>query len=128
MSASYPSSDARQIAILLRISADLDVVGDVSVTVNNPSELLAWSEVLAHPTTLAWRAGDSGNRYIHVSARHRRSPVRGDITAVLVCERHRRFWEALLPGGDLEPGAERALTHADLEAAWQAMPISPPDP
>ena len=37
----YPAKDARELAILLRISRELDVVGDVTATVDNPSELLA---------------------------------------------------------------------------------------
>lgn len=55
----YPAKDARELAILLRISRELDVVGDVTATVDNPSELLAWALILAHPQVLAWRATDS---------------------------------------------------------------------
>jgi hypothetical protein len=47
----YPAKDARELGILLRISRDLDVVGDVTATVDNPSELLAWALVLADPTS-----------------------------------------------------------------------------
>ncbi len=53
----YASADARQLAVLLRISRTMDIVGDVSVTVDNPSELLAWANILKEPTVLAWRAG-----------------------------------------------------------------------
>ncbi|MCW2808775.1 MAG: hypothetical protein JWQ93_2730, partial [Marmoricola sp.] len=45
----YPSKEARELAILLRISRELDIVGDVSATVDNPSELLAWAAVLTRP-------------------------------------------------------------------------------
>ncbi len=122
----YPSKDARELAILLRISRDLDIVGDVSATVDNPSELLAWASVLAEPTAVAWRAKDSGHRYVHVTADHRRAPIHGCVAAVLPCDQHPEFWSAL----DLdavEPGQTRTLTLRTLSAAWTAMPITPPD-
>lgn len=37
----YPCKEARELAILLRISRELDIVGDVTATVESPSELLA---------------------------------------------------------------------------------------
>ena len=49
----YPSTVARQLAILLRISRELDIVGDVSATVDNPSELLAWAAILTDATIAA---------------------------------------------------------------------------
>lgn len=123
----YPSADARQLLILLRIGADLDIVGDVTVTVNDPSELLAWANLVPEPAFLAWRATDSGRRYIHVTANHQRTPVHGQITAVLRAEDHRAFWDKLLPGADLEPGTEQTLIRRDLTRAWNATPITPPD-
>lgn len=121
----YPSQDARELSVLLRISRELDVVGDITATVDNPSELLAWANLLSDPTIVAWRADDSGHRYVHVTASRRRAPVRGQVTAVLHCGPHHEFWNQLLPG-DLEPGAERLLSLKDLSAAWSAMPITPP--
>lgn len=126
MYASYPPSNARQLEILLRISADINIVGDVSVTVDNPAELLAWSGLLHEPTILAWRAIDSGKRYVHVSANSEHAPVRGYITAALKADQHREFWDELLPN-DLSPGVDQTLLHADLSKAWQATPIAPPE-
>ena len=123
----YPSADARQLLILLRIGTDLDIVGDVTVTVNDPSELLAWANIVPDPSFLAWRAADSGRRFVHVTAYHQRTPVHGQVTAVLRAEDHRTFWEELLPGGDLEPGTEQTLDRADLARAWNAMPVTPPE-
>ena len=122
----YPSAMTRELAILLRISRELDVCGDITATVDNPSELIAWANVLTDPTVLAWRAEDSGCRFVQVGADHHRAPVRGHVTAVLSCEQHPEFWDAL-PVEDLEPRRTRALRVGDLAAAWEAMPISPPD-
>jgi hypothetical protein len=119
----YPSKDARELAILLRISRELDIVGDVSATVDNPSELIAWAYVLTDATIAAWRAEDSGHRYLQVTAEHRRAPIRGRVSAVLHCEQHPEFWEAL-DLAHLEPGRSHALTVADLSAAWAAMPVT----
>jgi hypothetical protein len=83
----YPTAKARELAILLRISRELDVCGDLTATVDNPSELIAWGSVLADPKVLAWRAHDSGCRFVQVGADHRRAPVRGHVTAVLSCDR-----------------------------------------
>ena len=73
----YPSKDARELAILLRISRELDIVGDVSATVDNPSELLAWAALLTDATIAAWRGHDSGHRYLQVTAAHRRARSMG---------------------------------------------------
>jgi len=122
----YPSKDARELAILLRISRELDIVGDISATVDDPSELLAWATILAGPTIVAWRAKDSGHRYLQVTADRTRAPVRGRITAVLPGEQHLEFWHAL--GLDeLAPGGREQLTTRSLSDAWAAMPITPPD-
>ena len=121
----YPSKHARELAILLRISRELDIVGDVSATVDNPSELLAWATILTDSTIAAWRAQDSGHRYIQVTADHARAPVRGRVTAVLPCEQHTEFWHALALD-QVSPGDTRILSIADLTAAWSDMPISPP--
>ena len=120
----YPSQDARELAVLLRICRDLDVVGDVSVTVDSPSELLAWASVLSDAHVLAWRAKDSGHRYVQVTAERRTAPVRGRVTAVLPCEQHREFWDALGLGG-LEPDGTGHLEPAAISKAWAAMPTSP---
>ena len=122
----YPSAKARELAILLRISRELDVCGDLTATVDNPSELIAWGTVLADPKVLAWQAQDSGCRFVQVGADHHRAPVRGHVTAVLSCEQHPEFWDAL-PLQELEAGVTRRLSVRDLAAAWEAMPISPPD-
>lgn len=122
----YPSSHARELAILLRISRELDIIGDVSATVDNPSELLAWTTILDQATIAAWRAGDTGHRYLHVTADHATAPIRGRISAILPCEHHREFWAAL-DLDDLEPERTRVLTPAALATAWDAMPITPPD-
>jgi hypothetical protein len=122
----YPSKDARELAILIRISRELDIVGDVSATVDNPSELLAWASILTDATIAAWRAQDSGHRYLQVTADHRRAPIRGRVSAVLPCEQHLEFWRAL-ELDQLEPGGTRTLATRDLSAAWTAMPITPPD-
>jgi hypothetical protein len=120
----YPAKDARELMILLRISRELDVVGDLTATVDNPSELLAWSLVLSRPGVLAWRAGDSGHRYLHVTAQRTREPIRGRVTAVLPCEQHQEFWSAL--GLDqLAAGERRNLSIDDLSSAWAVMPVSP---
>lgn len=122
----YPSAKARELAVLLRISRELDVCGDLTATVDNPSELLAWADVLEGPTVLGWRAHDSGCRFVHVAADHRRAPVRGHVSAVLSCDQHREFWEALHLS-DLEAGCTRPLSVHDLAEAWKAMPITAPD-
>lgn len=122
----YPSREARELAILLRISPELDICGDVTATVDNPSELLAWAAILSQPDIRAWRAQDSGHRYIQVTADHQRAPVRGHVAAVLDCEHHEEFW--IQCGlGNVEPGDTRGLSAADLSRAWEAMPITPPD-
>lgn len=120
----YPAKDARELGILLRISRELDVVGDVTATVDNPSELLAWALVLADPDIVAWRAEDSGHRYLHVTSDRNRAPIRGCVTAVLACERHQEFWSAL--GLDhLGAGDRQNLEVAALSSAWAVMPITP---
>jgi hypothetical protein len=122
----YPSPQARELAILMRISRDLDVCGDLTATVDNPSELIAWASALADPVVLAWQAQDSGCRFVQVEADHRRAPVRGHVSAVLLCEQHPEFWKAL-PLEGLEPGHSRPLSVTDLAKAWETMPITPPD-
>ena len=120
----YPAKDARELAILLRISRELDVVGDVTATVDNPSEVLAWALVLSEPAIVAWRADDSGHRYLQVTADRSRAPIRGRIAAVLPCEQHQEFWTAL--GLDqLANGDRRVLSIDALSTAWAVMPVSP---
>lgn len=122
----YPAKDARELAILMRISRELDVVGDLTATVGDPSELLAWSLVLTDADVTAWRAEDSGHRYVHVTAHRERGPVRGQVTAVLSCDHHLEFWNAL-GLRHLTCGDRRRLRVADLSAAWAVMPIAPSD-
>ena len=121
----YPAREARELAILLRISRELDICGDVTATVDNPSELLAWAAILTEPVITAWRAEDSGCRFVQVSADHQREPVRGHVSAVLACDQHPQFWDQL-PLERLAAGRTRALTVKDLATAWEAMPITPP--
>lgn len=123
----YRAKDARELAILLRTSRELDVVGDITATVDNPSELLAWALVLSSPQVLAWRAADSGHRYVQVTAHRKQAPVRGDVTAILGCEQHVDYWEALGLGG-LGPGDRRLLGTDALSSAWAVMPVTYDDP
>ncbi len=120
----YPAKDARELSILMRISRELDVVGDVTATVDNPSELLAWAVVLTDPEIVAWRADHSGHRYLQVAAHRNRAPIRGCVTAVLPCDHHQEFWSAVgldqLAAGDRRPVGMEALT-----AAWEIMPVAP---
>jgi hypothetical protein len=122
----YPSREARELAILLRISRELDICGDVTATVDNPSEILAWAAILTRPHVRAWRAQDSGHRYIQVTADHHRAPVRGHVAAVLDCAHHEEFWTQC-GLGHLEPGDTHELSTADLARAWEIMPITPAD-
>ena len=122
----YPSREARELGILLRITRDLDICGDVTATVDNPSELLAWAAILSDRSIRAWRAQDSGNRYLQVAADHPRAPVRGHVVAVLDCEHHLEFWDEC-GLATLEPGETRALGVGDLARAWEAMPMTPPE-
>lgn len=122
----YPSKDARELAILLRISRELDIVGDISATVDDPSELLAWANILEDPEVTAWRAKDSGHRYLQVAADHQRAPIRGRVTAVLHTDAHQDFWTALHLH-DVNPGGHRNVTRKALAAAWEEMPLTPPE-
>lgn len=119
----YPAKDARELAVLMRISREIDVVGDVTATVDDPSEVLAWALVLAHPDVLAWRAADSGHRYLQVTADRHRAPIRGRVTAVLPCDQHRGYWSVLGLDG-LGNGERRALGVEDLSSAWAVMPVA----
>jgi hypothetical protein len=114
-------------AALLRISETLDIVGDVSVTVANPAELLAWANTLPRPTIFAWRGHVSGKRFVHVTAVNGSNPVHGRVTAALRADQHARFWKELIPEGDLEAGDERTVTVKELAEAWEAMPMDLPD-
>jgi hypothetical protein len=122
----YPTHQAREISVLLRISRELDIVGDVTATVDNPSELVAWANILSDPIVAAWRGEDSGHRYVQVTATHAHEPVRGRVTAVLHCEQHPQFWHELIPANDLDCGTTQPLSRTSLSAAWTAMPITPP--
>lgn len=106
------------LSTLLRISREVDIIGDVTATVDDPSALVAWAHALPEPIIRAWRADDSGHRYIHVSAGCHRAPIRGQVTAVLNAESHRAFWSALLTEHDLTPGDDQLLPLSALVAAW----------
>lgn len=121
----YPTQEARELAILMRISRDLDICGDVTATVDDPSELVAWATILTRPSIRAWRAHDSGNRYLQIDADHHRQPLRGHVAAILACEHHLQFWAACELDG-LQPGETRHLSPADLAHAWEIMPANPP--
>lgn len=128
----HPSENAHQLSVLLRTSRELDIVGDVTATVDHPADLLAWADLLPNPTVCAWRA-HSGNRYVQVTARYHHDPIHGRVAAVLAADHHhRQFWAELVPNGDLEPGQEHVLTPKDVAEAWAAMPLAvdaaaPPD-
>ena len=117
----HTGKDALALDSLLRSSLELDVVGDVTATVAHPSDLLAWSVALEDPEVCGWRTADSGHRYVQVAAARDRPPARGFVSAVLDCEHHRWFWEAL-GLGDLAPGARRALSVRALGEA--ALPVT----
>jgi hypothetical protein len=121
----YPSREAREIAILMKISRELDICGDLTVTVDSPSELIAWGSVLAEPSIAAWQATDSGCRFVQVDAEHHRAPVRGRVAAVLAADQHPDYWNAL-DLADLPAGHTRSLTLQDLTRAWEAVPLTPP--
>lgn len=112
------SIDTQQLSTLLRISSELDIVGDVTAAVTSPSALVAWAYALPEPTICAWRAEDSGNRYVQITAACHRDPVHGRVTAVLTADEHYAFWIALLPDGDLAAGDERIIPPSTLAAAW----------
>ena len=118
------SIDAYQLSTLLRLSSELDIIGDVTATVTNPSDLLAWAHALPDPTICAWRAEDSGNRYVQVTAACHRTPIHGRITAVLNGDDHRLFWAVLLPE-DLAAGEEQLLPLSALVTAWSATAPAP---
>ena len=120
----YPAQDAREISVLLRICRDIDVVGDVTATVDSPSELLAWASVLSDAQIVGWRARDSGHRYLQVTAERRSAPVRGRITAVLPCEQHPEFWRALGLDG-LDHPTVTHVSRSALSKAWDDMPVTP---
>ena len=113
------------LSTLLRISGDLDIVGDITATVDSPSALLAWAHALPKPIICAWRAEDSGHRYVHVSAACHRAPIHGQVTAVLNADDHHAFWSALLTEDDLTPGQEQLLPLTALVAAWSTTTPAP---
>jgi hypothetical protein len=115
------------LSTLLRISSELDIIGDLTATVDDPSALLAWAHTLPEPIICAWRAEDSGTRYVHISASCHRAPLRGQITAVLNAEPHRAFWSALLTEDELAPGHEQLLPLSALVAAWSTTRPQPRD-
>lgn len=112
----------QQLSILLRIGEQIDIVGDASLTVSNPSELIAWTQALKEPKLCAWRSQVSGHRFVHVTAVNAAAPIHGRVTACLEADKHEGFWKGLVPE-DLKPGEERVLTAAALSEAWAAMPL-----
>lgn len=115
--------EIRELAVLLRISREFDIVGDVSLTVDEPSELLAWALALSSSSVIAWRTADGGRRYVQVSAQRQGPPIRGRVAAVLRCDRQQQFWDAL-GLSDLQPGDERNLDAELLSAAWAVIPLA----
>jgi hypothetical protein len=111
------SPNPKQLSTLLRISTELDIVGDVTATVDNPSALLTWAYALPEPTICAWRAEDSGNRYVQVTATCHRTPLHGNVAAVLTGDGHRTFWFALVVEGDRAPGEDQVLPIGALTSA-----------
>jgi len=120
----YPSENAHQLSVLLRTSRELDIVGDVTATVDHPADLLAWSDLLPNPIVYAWRT-HSGSRYVQVTSRYNHDPIHGRVAAVLAADPHREFWGELVRDGDLGPGQEHPVTPRELAAAWAAMPLAP---
>jgi hypothetical protein len=118
----YRSEAAHQLAVLLRISRELDIVGDVTATVDNPADLIAWTHLLPEPTICAWRS-HSGHRYVQVTSPYHHDPIHGRVTAVIAGDQHEHFWNELLPAGDLTAGEEKLLDAKALAAAWAAMPL-----
>ena len=118
----YPSDNAHQLSVLLRTSSELDIVGDVTATVDYPADLLAWGNLLPDPTVCAWCA-HSGNRYVQVTSHYDHDPIHGRVAAVLTADHHRQFWAELVPNGDLDPGQEQVLTPEAIAAAWAAVPL-----
>lgn len=116
------ASEAHELAVLLRISREFDIAGDLTATVDNPSELVAWTMLLDRAEALAWRADESGRRYLQVTAHSDQSPIKGRITAVLPCKDHLDFWNAL-GLSDLPPGEHRELPAAAISDAWMDLPL-----
>jgi hypothetical protein len=117
-----------RLSALLRLSSDIDVVGDVTVGVAHPADLVAWTHLLDQPRVGAWRATDSGHRFVQVSATSDRAPIHGQISAILDCAHHPSFWAALLEGTDLEPGQTRGISVRALADAWVTAETTPPAP
>jgi hypothetical protein len=124
----HRSTDVHQLSMLLRTSRELDIVGDVTATVDGPTDLLAWASLLPEPAICAWRS-HSGHRYVQATARHDRLPVHGIITAVLNADQNPHFWNELVDNNEPAPGDERMLTPHDLTrtCAWEATPPDTPD-
>ena len=117
-----PSNRAHQIAVLLRASRELDVIGDVSVVVDSPGELIAWAGLLPSPTMIIWRAEETGRRYVCLTAMHREAPIRGRIMITLDGDRHPGLWRRLLAGrGELPPGTEHVADAGRLIDAWHPL-------
>ncbi|GAB3762223.1 hypothetical protein [Microlunatus parietis] len=116
------SNHAHQIAVLLRASRELDIIGDVSVLVDSPGELVAWAGLLPLPTMIIWRAEKTGRRYVCLTATHREAPIRGQIMITLDGDRHRGLWRRLLAGrAELPPGTEHAVDTRRLIDAWNPL-------
>lgn len=112
------SARAHQLAVLLRAARELDIIGDVSVTVDSSGELVAWARLLTGPQLIAWRAEDTGRRYLCLTATQRAAPVRGQVAVTLDGDRHRTLWDRLLDDRDLPCGTEHVLDPTALYRAW----------
>jgi hypothetical protein len=119
----YGSADLHELSMLHSSSGlDINVVGDVTATVDGPTDLLAWAKELSAPRIVIWRA-HSGGRYIQVTASATASPG-GRVSALLCCDPHPHFWNELVDTSDLTAGRERVLSPRDLSrtCAWDAIP------
>lgn len=123
----YLSEEAHEFAVLLGISREVHIHGDVAATVDDPCEFVAFATMLSAPEITAWTGSSSARGSIQACADRTGPPVHGRITVVLACEQHPIFWNALSRRLDrIEPHTTRHLTIADLTEAWSTMPTAPP--
>ncbi len=104
---------------LVQRALTIDIVGDVTSTVDTSEDLVAWTNLLIRPVILAWRSFDDGHRYLQVQAPHPGPPVNGHVIIQMPCEAHSPFWSALVCE-ELPPGTERELDRHTMLSAWMA--------
>lgn len=107
----------KSLSRLLQHSLSLDIVGDATVAVRRPGELIEWTDLLAHPLIVAWRCADTGSRFVDAYARQASPPINGHVTIHFLCEDHLEFWAALVTG-DLALGVEREIDRRALRSAY----------